>query len=156
MRWPPFSVALLSVALACQAAAPGPAVTALPCVSADAERAATSFVEHFNERRLNEVVALFTPSARVAFFRRDEPVRGDFQAEGSAAIRELFADRFGTGERLSVREIRAFDRPAGAAALSFEGAFADGRRRTLDGKLQYRCDLRGIESLLLTPLAETR
>lgn len=124
------------------------------CTPDTTREAIVALLRSFNERRLEEVVRSFSHQAKVAYFRVDEPVRFEFQAEGPEAIRQLFADRFATGEELTVREIKAFERPLGGASLVLSGRLPNGSQRVLDGKTSYDCEVGTFHALLLTPLAE--
>jgi len=124
------------------------------CTPDTTREAIVALLRSFNERRLEDVVRSFSDRAKVAYFRIDEPVRLEFQAEGREAIRQLFADRFATGEELIVREIKAFEQPLGGASLDLSGRFPNGQQRRLDGKAGYDCENRAFHSLLLAPVAE--
>ncbi len=124
------------------------------CTADTTREAIVALLRSFNERRLEDVVRSFSDRAKVAYFMVDEPVRLEFQAEGREAIRQLFADRFATGEELTVRELVTFERPLGGASLDLSGRFPSGQQRRLEGKAGYDCEDRAFHSLLLAPVAE--
>jgi hypothetical protein len=127
-----------------------PSVTAtVQCDENTIRTAGERFFALFNQRRLDDLVALFLPDARTYYVRVGDPVTGEFKESGTAEIREMLADRIASGETLQPSAILTVS-TGGSAIVT--GMFPDGSTRRLDMKYGYDCRRGGIGQLLMTPI----
>ena len=85
----------------------------------------------FNERKIEETLALFLPDARTYYVRRGDPLTGDFKETGTAEIRQMLAERIASGETLQPGAIATVSNGGSTTAT---GTFPDGSTRRLDVK----------------------
>lgn len=121
----------------------------VPCDENTIRAAGERFFALFNQRKLDELLALFLPDARTYYVRRGDPVTGDFKESGVAEIRQMLSDRMASGETLQPAAIVTVSSGGSTVAT---GTFPDGASRRLDVKFGYDCRRPGIGQLLITPL----
>jgi hypothetical protein len=122
---------------------------AVQCDANTIRGAGERFFALFNERKLDDVLALFRPDARTYYARRGEPVTSEFKESGLAEIRQMLSERMASGETLQPATIITVSNGGSTVTT---GTFPDGSNRRLDVKYGYDCRRPGIGQLLVTPI----